>query len=286
MIGEESQLHDTQGSGNSQSVNTSEGMEEMDNKTMTSEPDLQSDADVNQDSRSGDANVSPAGAAPESGSDADDFYAQSIDQLEIEDAEEQPGYIPADGGQPNASNAAEVAELRQQRDALKSQVAELTRQLDDRVAQQKRISADFENFRRRTQREKEELEDKVKCSTVVELLPVVDNFERARSQIKPQTDPEMEIHKSYQTVYRQLVECLKRIGVSPMRAEGKEFDPNLHDAVMREATAEHSEGTVMEELMRGYLLGDRVLRHAMVKVAAAPDPVIPSDEQNDEEPGE
>ena len=88
----------------------------------------------------------------------------------------------------------------------------------------------------------------------------------------------MNIHKSYQSVYKQLVDCLKRIGVSPMRAEGSQFDPNLHEAVMREPTDDHPEGTVMEELMRGYMLGERVIRHAMVKVAAEPEPMIPSDE--------
>jgi molecular chaperone GrpE len=101
----------------------------------------------------------------------------------------------------------------------------------------------------------------------------VDNFERARSQLKPQNDGEMGIHKSYQSVYKQLVDALKRIGVSPMRPEGKDFDPNLHEAVLRQPTDEHPEGTVMEELQRGYFLGDRVLRHALVKVAAAPEPV-------------
>jgi molecular chaperone GrpE len=151
-------------------------------------------------------------------------------------------------------------------------VEDLKKQLDDRTSQHKRLAADFDNFRKRTQREKEEQEQQIKCNTVLDLLPVVDNFERARSQIKPQTDPEMNIHKSYQGVYKDLVERLKRIGVSPMRAEGKEFDPNWHEAVMREPTHEHPEGTVIEELVRGYLLGDRVLRHAMVKVAVAPEP--------------
>lgn len=156
--------------------------------------------------------------------------------------------------------------------ALTQDIESLKAQLEDRTNQYVRIAADFENFRKRTQKEKEDLELQVKCATIKELLPVVDNFERARSQIKPQTDAEMNIHKSYQSVYKQLVESLKRIGVSPMRSEGKEFDPNLHEAVMREATHDHPEGTVLEELVRGYLLGERVLRHAMVKVAAAPEP--------------
>jgi molecular chaperone GrpE len=142
---------------------------------------------------------------------------------------------------------------------------------EDRQNQYLRLAADFENFRRRTQKEKEDLEVQVKCSTINELLSVVDNFERARAQIKPQNDGEMNLHKSYQGVYKDLVDRLKKVGVSPMRAEGQPFDPNFHNAVMREPTAEHPEGTVIEELMRGYLLGDRVLRHAMVKVATPPE---------------
>jgi len=139
--------------------------------------------------------------------------------------------------------------LAQMEDELKS----LKAQLEDRTVQYMRIAADFDNYRKRTQREKEDFELQIKCSTINELLPVVDNFERARSQIKPQTDPETAIHKSYQNVYKQLVDCLKRTGVAPMRSEGKEFDPNLHEAVMRQPTDEYPEGTVMEELQRGYL---------------------------------
>ncbi len=158
--------------------------------------------------------------------------------------------------------------LKEMNESLQSQLEATKAQRDDQEAQCKRLAADFDNFRKRTQKEKEDLDIQVKCATIIELLPVIDNFDRARSQIKPATDGEMAIHKSYQTIYKQMVDCLKRLGVSPMRPEGQEFDPNLHEAVMREATAEHSEGTIIEELVRGYTLGDRVLRHAMVKVAA------------------
>ncbi|MEM6751512.1 MAG: nucleotide exchange factor GrpE [Cyanobacteria bacterium P01_C01_bin.38] len=149
-----------------------------------------------------------------------------------------------------------------------AQIKSLKAQLDERSSQYMRIAADFENYRKRTLKEKDDLELQVKRNTITELLPIIDNFERARAQIKPQNDGEMGIHKSYQGVYKQLVDCLKRLGVSPMRPEGQEFDPNEHEAVMREPTDEYPEGTVLEELVRGYFLGDRVLRHAMVKVAA------------------
>lgn len=168
--------------------------------------------------------------------------------------------------------------------ALQDEVQALKTQIEDRTGQYMRIAADFDNYRKRTQREKEELEQQIKCSTVIEMLPVVDNFERARSQIKPQTESETTIHKSYQSVYKQLVDCLKRIGVAPMRAQGLEFDPTLHEAVMRQATDEYPEGIVMEELQRGYLVGDRVLRHALVKVAAPLEPVIPSEETDQNNP--
>lgn len=167
----------------------------------------------------------------------------------------------------NGSNAVTEVDLTAI-NALTQQVESLKAQLEERSSQYMRIAADFENYRKRTQKEKEDLETQVKRNTITELLPVVDNFERARAHLKPQNDGEMTIHKSYQGVYKQLVDCLKRLGVSPMRPEGQEFDPNLHEAVMREPTNEHPEGTVLEELVRGYYLGDRVLRHAMVKVAA------------------
>lgn len=155
---------------------------------------------------------------------------------------------------------------------LDPQIAALKAQVDERTNQYLRIVADFDNFRKRSQKEKEDLEQQIKGNTITELLPIVDNFERARSQLKPQTDAEMSMHKSYQSVYKQLVDCLKRLGVSPMRPEGKEFDPSLHEAVMRQPSDEYPEGTVLEELVRGYFLGDRILRHAMVKVATAPEP--------------
>jgi molecular chaperone GrpE len=185
-------------------------------------------------------------------------------------AEKPEGLNPE--GSNNASNPAEQAGLQATIAELNQSVTALKAQLEDRNSQYMRLAADFENFRKRTQKDKEREEQETKCSTVKELLPVVDNFERARAQIKPQTDAEMNIHKSYQGVYKQLVDAMKKLGVSPMRTEGQEFDPNLHSALASQPTDEFPEGTIMEELMRGYVMGDRVLRHAMVKVAAAPEP--------------
>ncbi len=191
----------------------------------------------------------------------------------------------ADSATVNAEDATSATTTTAQGNAGVSDTAEiksLKAQLDERSSQYMRIAADFENFRKRTLKEKDDLELQVKRNTITELLPIIDNFERARAQIKPQNDGEMGIHKSYQGVYKQLVDCLKRLGVSPMRPEGQEFDPNEHEAVMREPTDEYPEGTVLEELVRGYFLGDRVLRHAMVKVAAQNEGTSGEDSQSGE----
>jgi molecular chaperone GrpE len=174
---------------------------------------------------------------------------------------------------PEPEPAAKSSDLQ----SLTAQLAEVSNQRDAFQSQYLRIAADFDNFRKRNSKEKEETEVRTKQTTISELLSVVDNFERARTQIKPQNEGEMAIHKSYQGVYKQLVESLKRIGVSPMRPEGQQFDPNLHEAVMRQPTEEHPEGTVIEELQRGYYLGDRILRHSLVKVAAPPEQLSAED---------
>lgn len=165
---------------------------------------------------------------------------------------------------------------------LATEVESLSLQVEERTNQCVRIAADFDNFRKRTEREKGEIELRVKRDAISELLPVIDSFERARTHLKPQTEEEVNIHKSYQGVYKQLVDCLKRIGVSPMRVEGQPFDPNFHDAIMREPTHEHPEGTVIEELRRGYLLGELVLRHALVKVASLPEDAEVTAEESSE----
>jgi molecular chaperone GrpE len=196
-----------------------------------------------------------------------------------QDKEVDPTVIEAEA----AAAAAQATESPEAAMAMLKATAEAAQsQLEDLNLQHARLAADFDNFRKRTQKEKAELEEQAKCNTLKELLPVVDNFERARTQIKPQTEGETNIHKSYQSVYKQMVDCLKRLGVAPMRPEGEEFDPNLHDAVMREATEAYPDGTVTEELMRGYTIGERVLRHAMVKVATAPEPVVSSGESDTE----
>ena len=211
----------------------------------------------------------------------------NIEELRLEDASADIDFDKAFGSEEEQSDIAEDVDISAEdafaqeasaRVALQQQVSDLQAQLDDRTGQFTRLTADFDNFRKRTDKQREDLEVQVKCNTISALLEVVDNFQRARDQIKPQNDGEMAIHKSYQGVYKQLIDALKKLGVSPMRCEGQEFDPNLHEAVMREPTDQYPEGTVIDEFVRGYVLGERVLRHAMVKVAT---PLDPSAESSD-----
>ncbi len=214
--------------------------------------------------------------------------AENIEELRLEDASADIDFEQAFATSDEESQADDTpddisaedafAQEAGARVALQQQVNNLQAQLDDRTGQFTRLTADFDNFRKRTEKQREDLEVQVKCNTIGSLLEVVDNFQRARDQIKPQNDGEMAIHKSYQGVYKQLIEALKKLGVSPMRCEGQEFDPNLHEAVMREPTDKYPEGTVIDEFVRGYVLGERVLRHAMVKVAT---PLDPSAEPSD-----
>jgi len=179
-------------------------------------------------------------------------------------------------------NQAVLTALEEENRLLRGQLEERNQQIESLKSTYARLNADFDNFRKRTAKEKEELDIQIKGNTIKELLPVIDNFDRARTHIKPQGEGEMNIHKSYQNLYKQLVDCLKRIGVSPMRPEGEQFDPNFHEALMREPSSEHPEGAVIEQLVRGYMLGERVLRHAQVKVAAAPEEGIPEEEASSE----
>ena len=106
--------------------------------------------------------------------------------------------------------------------------------------------------------------------SLIAILPIVDNFERARQQLKPESEEAQALHRSYQGLYKQLVEVLKQQGVAPMRVVGQQFDPNLHEAVLREPSEELKEDFIIEELQRGYNLEGKVMRHALVKVSMGP----------------
>ena len=175
------------------------------------------------------------------------------------------------------------AAFQQENANLKKLLDEKSQQADLAKAQYARLAADFENFRRRTTKEKENLEVQAKKNVITELLPVIDNFERARTQLKPESDGEKAIHSSYQGVYKTLVECLKKMGVSAMRPEGQEFDPQLSRSYVERSHQRTSRRYCDRAAnARIYTIGDTILRHAMVKVAVPQEPVITSEQKTTE----
>lgn len=179
-----------------------------------------------------------------------------------------------------AGTGSEPGDPQQRVQELEAALSGLRAEHESVRSQYMRIAADFDNFRKRQSRDQDELRLKITCSTLAEILPVVDNFDRARQQLDPQNPEAQDVHRSYQGLYKQLVDVFKNLGVSPMRVEGEPFDPNLHEAVLREPSDEVVEDVVIAELQRGYQLEGRVIRHALVKVSMGPGPAGASSATN------
>lgn len=145
-------------------------------------------------------------------------------------------------------------------EALTEKIAEL----EDKV---KRQLAEFENFRNRTEKEKTAMFEVGAKSVIEKILPVVDNFERGISGLSEE-EKEAPFASGMQMVYKQLLTELESLGVKPIEAVGKEFDPNLHNAVMQVESEEYESGIVAQEMMKGYTYRDSVVRHSMVGVVS------------------
>jgi molecular chaperone GrpE len=197
---------------------------------------------------------------------------QDPDQGEAPTAEGTSGDAGGDQPSPAAATTPDAGDADSRLQELEGRHAALQAEHEALRSQYMRIAADFDNYRKRQSRDLDDQRLQITCSTLGEILPVVDNFERARQQLKPQHEEAQALHGSYQGLYRQLVDVFKQLGVSPMRVEGEPFDPNLHEAVLREESHDHPEDVVIEELQRGYHLDGRVLRHALVKVSMGPGP--------------
>ena len=140
---------------------------------------------------------------------------------------------------------------------------ELTEEANDKY---KRLLAEFENARNRNEKESRRMYDVGAKEVLEKLLPVVDNFERALQAI-PEEDKERAFEQGVDKIYKQLIVTLEEVGVKPMNAEGSEFNPDFHNAVLHIEDEELEENVVAEELQKGYMYKEEVLRHSMVKVA-------------------
>lgn len=176
---------------------------------------------------------------------------------------------PEEAKEAEASGAEEASEddkaslkdkkkKKEKKDKRDERIAEL----EDKV---KRQLAEFENFRNRSEKEKASMYEMGARSVIEKMLPVIDNFERGLAAI-PEDEQDSALATGMQMIYKQLSGELEAIGVKPIEALGQEFDPNFHNAVMQTESDEYDPGVVAQELQKGYMYHDTVIRHSMVSV--------------------
>ena len=177
-----------------------------------------------------------------------------------EEKADQPVQEEAAAGEETASKSEKKEKKKKDKkqDALKEKIDEL----EDRV---KRQMAEFENFRKRTEKEKTAMFETGARSVIEKILPVVDNFERGLASV-PEEEKDGAIAQGMQMIYKQLMTELEKLEVKPIEALGEEFDPEFHNAVMQVESEEFDSGVVAQELQKGYTYRDSVVRHSMVAV--------------------
>ena len=175
-----------------------------------------------------------------------------------EEIESQETEAPADNEEENTENVSEDVET--------DETNELQEKYNTLNNQYIRLAADFENFRKRTEQEREALLKYGAENTLKKMLEVLDNFERGLKAIETVDDCD-KVKECYNLAYKNFTDVLTKSGLETIKAEGEVFDPNFHEAVMQTPTKEHPENTIIAELQKGYKLGDKVLRPTLVNVA-------------------
>ena len=210
-------------------------MSEMDEKVL--DEAMESSTEENASETKEDENVT---STEETAETADNAYAEAS-EADSEDPDKKKSFF------------------KKKKDKKDEQIEELT----DKV---KRQMAEFDNFRKRTEKEKSQMYDMGAKTIVEKILPVIDNFERGLAAV-PEDNKEDAFVVGMDKIYRQMLTVLEEAGVKPIEAVGAEFDPNFHNAVMHVEDETLGENVVAEELQKGYMYRDTVVRHSMVKVA-------------------
>ena len=202
----------------------------------------------------------PTGTPTEEVVEEDMVESTEETEVETKETSEEVSNKPAKGKKGNrrgggGNNKALELEIEKQK--------ELVEEANERY---KRLLAEFENARNRNEKESKHMYDVGAKDVLEKLLPVVDNFERAMQSV-PEEDKERAFEQGVDKIYKQMMVTLEGIGVKPMNAEGQQFDPDYHNAVMHVDDENLGENVVAEELQKGYMYKEEVLRHSMVKVA-------------------
>jgi molecular chaperone GrpE len=184
--------------------------------------------------------------------------AEESENTEEASAEEAPAEETSKKSRAEKKAEKKAQKTDKEKEALKAKVEEL----EDKT---KRQLAEFENFRNRSEKEKAQSFDRGAASVLEKLLPVVDNFERGFAAVEEE-DKDDAFVVGMDKIYKQLMDELDKMGVKPIEAVGKEFDPAFHNAVMQTESDEYESGYVAQELLKGYTYHDTVIRHSMVSV--------------------
>ena len=172
----------------------------------------------------------------------------------------------AEAAEAAEAEAVQAEEIPDAVDETAEKIAKLEQQAADNLDKYQRTLAEFDNFRKRTEKEKSQMYDMGAKTIVEKILPVIDNFERGLAAV-PEDNKEDAFVVGMDKIYRQMLTVLEEAGVKPIEAVGAEFDPNFHNAVMHVEDETLGENVVAEELQKGYMYRDTVVRHSMVKVA-------------------
>ena len=204
----------------------------------------------------------------------EDIEQQTTEQAEVDTAEntaEEPQTAETQAGEAEASQeATEEVEGQEAAEEVEGQEAAeeleaVKKQLSEGVERMKRLQADFENFRRRTRQEKEELSNMVVQDFIKDLLPMLDNFDRAMAA---EATDGTKFQQGVEMIYNQLAEILKNKGLEKIDTTDAKFDPNFHQAVMRVENPDLEDESIAMELQKGYMVKGKVIRPAMVQVVA------------------
>ncbi len=191
---------------------------------------------------------------------------ENLDQTEASSEQQSDQELAQESKQVEQEKEEEVCEQQEQMKQLKKQLEEKTQKAEEYHGMLQRTMAEFENYRKRTTKEKEGLYQDATADTIGQMLAVVDNLQRAVETNKDNAEA-AQVVKGVQMVLSQFNDCLDKLGVEEIKAVGEMFDPELHNAVMHIEDETVDDNTVVEEFQKGYKLKDRVIRHSMVKVA-------------------
>ena len=194
-----------------------------------------------------------------------DEMQQEINEAEAVNTDETATEASSENQEEANDEASKNADTAENEVDLQAELEKLTAEVKEKSDKALRLQADFENFRRRTSKEKDELAAVVTQGVMKDMLPLLDNFERAMAA--ETTDMET-FQKGVEMIFTQFQEVLKKNGLEHIETEGKKFDPNFHQAVMRVQNDELEDDDIAKELQKGYMVKGRVIRPSMVQVVA------------------